>query len=243
MIRIAAIFCAIFLIGCGQREASHQERGGGMSSLSGAREIPMAHTQTFKVFERDGYKIVDLSAPLVSWGGDANGPDQRARIVMVPRDREPPELVGDLTDAVVVQTPVQRVAVNYGFLEAVLTTLGVEDRLVAVGGVKSYNDGIRTRAVRGEIEQVGYGWHAPPNIDPLIAAQPDVFLMVLGDLGHAEHYERIKDLGIPVVPIFFEAEPNYMGPVDYIRLVGMMVGREAEAAAFVEYSRWQNSSA
>lgn len=197
-------------------------------------EIPMEHAETFKVYQRDGYKVVDLTAPVVSWGGEAQGADQKARILLVPREQKLPELVGDLAGAVVVRTPVERIAVNYGFLDAVLTALGIEDRLVAVGGVKSYNDDIRERARSGKVAQVGYGWHSPPMLDPLLNSNPDVFFMVLGDLGHAEHYERIKDLGVPVVPIFFEAETSYMGPVDYVRLIGMMTGKEQEANEFAE---------
>ena len=195
--------------------------------------LVMDHAETFKVYERDGYRIVDLRAPLVTWGGTAQGDDRTARIVLVPKTQEPPSLTGDLSEAVIVRTPVDRVAVNYGFLEAIVTALGIEDRLVAVGGVKNYNDEIRERATSGELAQLGYGWHMPPNIDPLIASKPDVFLMVMGDLGHAEHYDRIKALGVPVVPVFFEAETGYMGPVDYVRLIGMMAGKEADADAFV----------
>ncbi|MEM9233636.1 MAG: ABC transporter substrate-binding protein, partial [Pseudomonadota bacterium] len=204
-----------------------------ISAPEGATSVPMAYTETFQVFERDGYRIVDLKAPVVSWGGEAQGADQTARIVLVPKEIEPPALTGDLKDAVIVRTPVERIAVNYGFLEAIVTALGVNDRLVAVGGVKNYNDDIRARAKSGELAQVGYGWHMPPMIDPLLNSEPDVFLMVLGDLGHAEHYERIKDLGVPAVPVFFEAEMTYMGPVDYVHLIGMMTGREEAAEDFV----------
>lgn len=195
--------------------------------------LEMKHAETFEVYERDGYRIVDLRAPLVSWGGSAQGADHRARIVLVPKTLEAPPLTGDLDDAVVVRTPVERIAVNNGTLEAIIVALEVVDRLVAVGGVKSYFDSIRERSRSGELAQVGYGWNTPPNIGPLLDSDPDLFLMVLGDLGHAEHYERIKDIGVPVVPVFLDAEASYMGPVDYVRLIGMMSGREAEADAFV----------
>ena len=155
----------------------------------------MQHAETFQVYERDGFHIVDLRAPIVSWGGAAQGGERTARIALVPRTMEPPPLTGDLAGAVIVRTPVERIAVNYGFLEAISTALDIDDRLVAVGGIKNYNDDIRARAKSGELAQLGYGWHMPPNIDPLIASKPDVFLMVMGDLGHAEHYERIKGPG------------------------------------------------
>ena len=197
-----------------------------------ATPIPMAHAETFRVYERAGYRIVDFKAPVVSWGGDAKGGDQHARVVLVPDHMSPPELTGDLAGAVVVRTPVQRVAVNYGFLEAMLTNLDAADRLVAVGGVKSYNDAIRSKSRAGELAQIGYGWHSPPDIAPLLGSEPDVFFMVLGDLGHAEHYQRIKTLGVPVVPVFLEAETHYLGPVEYMRLLGMFTGLEAQAEAF-----------
>ena len=233
MLKLAAAFVLLCVSACGNEGSDALTTTTPSDVPANSTPLIMAHAETFKVFERDGYRIVDLQAPVVSWGGEAQGADRTARVVLVPKTVEPPSLTGDLADAVIVRTPVERIAVNYGFLEAIATALGIEDRLVAVGGVKNYDDGIRERARSGELAQVGYGWHSPPSIDPLIASEPDVFLMVMGDLGHAEHYERIKDLGVPVVPIFFEAELSYMGPVDYVRLIGMMAGKEAEANAFV----------
>ena len=217
-------------LGCTQAaEPVSPEAQARRNAPANAQPIKMAAAKTFRVYTRDGYRIVDIKAPVVSWGGGAKGPDQTARVVLVPRTRTPPELRGDLSGAVVVRTPVKRIAVNYSYLEAILTALGVEEQLVAVGGVKSYNDAIRERARSGQIAQIGYGWHSPPALDPLVAAKPDVFFMVLGDLGHAEHYERIKGLGIPVVPVFLDREPTYMGAIDYVRLIGMFVGRSAKA--------------
>lgn len=223
----------LLVAACSNRDSATGVEAGPSDAPAGAVPVAMEYAETFQIHERDGYRIVDLRAPLVSWGGSAQGSDRSARIVLVPKSEEPPPLVGDLEDAVVVRTPVERIAVNYGFLEAILTALDIEDRLVAVGGVKSYNDDIRARTRAGKLAQLGYGWHSPPSIDPLLESDPDVFLMVLGDLGHAEHYERIKKLGVPVMPIFFEAETSYMGPVDYVRLIGMLSGREAQADAFV----------
>ena len=195
--------------------------------------IALAHAETFKVFQHDGFRVVDLSAPIISWGGAAQGQNQTAKIVLVERGAPIPSLTGELSDATVVKTPVERIAVNYGFLEAVLTALGSEDRLVAVGGGKNFNDSIREKVFAGKLAQVGYGWHSPPDLDPLLNSELDVFLMVLGNLDHAAHYERIRSLGVPVVPIFFEAETTYMGPVDYVRLIGMLTGQEAQADQFV----------
>ncbi len=197
-----------------------------------ALETP--HAETFSVVERNGYRIVDIEASVVTWGGSAGGPPQRARLVLVPKGLEPPNLVGDLADATLIRTPVQRIAVNDHPHEGMLRALGVEDRIVAVGGHNSYDDDLRRMARSGRIQQIGYGWNMPPTLDALVAAQPDVLIARMADLTHTQHMERVESLGIPVVPTFIDAEPHYMGRVAWILLMGLLTGREAEAGAFVQ---------
>ncbi|UPT62625.1 MAG: ABC transporter substrate-binding protein [Hyphomonadaceae bacterium JAD_PAG50586_4] len=193
----------------------------------------MANARIFKVHERGSYRIVDIEASVVTWGGAAGGPPQRARLVLAPRNAEAPALTGDLAGATLIRTPVRRIAVNDQSHEAAVRALGVADRLVAVGGHASYDNAIRARVRAREIHQVGYGWHQPPTLDALVAARPDVFIARMADLTHTQHMDRVRALGIPVVPTFIDAEPNYMGRTDWVRLVGMLVGREAQAVAFV----------
>jgi len=202
-------------------------------ALAGASTTPMAHTRIFSVHKRAGYRIVDIEASVVSWGGSAGGPRQHARLVLAPKSIEAPVLAGDLAGATLIRTPVARIAVNDQPHEAAVRALGVADRLVAVGGHASYDDAIRMRVREGTIHQVGYGWHQPPTLDALVASRPDVFIARMADLTHTQHMERVRALGIPVVPTFIDAEPNYMGRTDWIRLVGMLTGREAQADAFV----------
>ncbi len=197
-----------------------------------AFEVP--HAETFRVVERDGYRIVDVEASVVTWGGSAGGPPQRARLVLVPRSQEPPPLTGDLAGASLIRTPVQRIAVNDQPHEAMLRALGVEDRIVAVGGHNSYDDELRGKARSGQIQQIGYGWHMPPTLDALVAARPEVLVARMADLTHTQHMERVETLGIPVVPTFIDAEPHYLGRVAWVVLMGLLTGKEAEAEAFVE---------
>jgi len=226
MRRLAVILMCANLMGCGESTSSSPE------PVSGTK-IEMAHARTFQVVERDGYKVIDLKASIISWGGAAEGPVQSARLVLVPPCVAVPSLTGELQGAALIRTPVQRIAVNLAPFESMLVALGIEDRLVAVGGAKSFNDRIRGRVLAGEIGQIGYGWHSPPNLDALVASKPDVFLMSMGDLSHARHMDRIRTMNIPVVPAFIDAETGYMGKVDYIRLVGLLTGREDAADQYV----------
>ena len=210
--------------------------GSGVSDDPGALEgeaLEMPWTETFRAVERDGYRIVDIEASLVTWGGAAGGPPQRARLVLVPRGQEPPPLTGDLAGATLIRTPVQRIAVNDQPHEGMLRALGVEDRIVAVGGHNSYDDELRRKARSGEIQQIGYGWHMPPTLDALVAARPDVLVARMADLTHTQHLERVESLGIPFVPTFIDAEPHYLGRTAWVLLMGLLTGKEAEAEAFV----------
>lgn len=220
---------ALALPGCGgepDKPAASRE------AVSGT-EIPIHFAKTFRVVERNGYRIVDLKASVISWGGGAVGEAQFQRLVLVPRAATPPPLTGDLTGATLIRTPVQRIASNTGYHEAMTKALGINDRLVAVGGVKSYDDNLRARVRAGQVHQIGYGWHSPPELDALIAAKPDVLLMSMGDMKNLGAKPRIEALGIPVVPIFLDNEADYMGRVDYLRLIGLLAGKEREADAFV----------
>ncbi|MCG8462751.1 MAG: ABC transporter substrate-binding protein [Holophagales bacterium] len=212
--------------------ACELDPGAGVAGAPG-EPIPIPHTKTFEVYERDGIRIVDIEASVVTWGGAAGGPSQRARLVLVPRDTSPPPLTGDLAGATLIRTPVMRIAVNDQPHEAMVRALGIADRLVAVGGHNSYDDDIRARVRAGQIQQIGYGWHQPPILDALLASEPDVLLARMADLTHIQHIERVEALGVPVVPTFMDAELHYMGKVEWTLLLGMLTGREREAEGFV----------
>jgi iron complex transport system substrate-binding protein len=232
-LRLFAPAALAALVACVPGEEAPQD-----AEIERARAIPMSHARTFSVHVRDDYRIVDIEASVVTWGGAAGGPPQRARLVLVPSDQPAPALEGDLASATVIRTPVMRIAVNDAPHEAIVRALGIADRLVAVGGHASYDDGIRARVRAGAIQQIGYGWHQPPTLDALVAARPDVFLARMADLTHTQHIDRVRRLGIPVVPTFIDAEPHHMGRVEWVRLIGMLTGREREADAFVaEVSR------
>jgi iron complex transport system substrate-binding protein len=201
---------------------------------AGGKPIAMAATRTFSVSQHDGYRVVDIEANVVAWGGTAGGPPQRARLVLVARGAPAPPLTGPLAGAMLVRTPVLRLAVNDQSHEAMVRALGIADRLAAVGGHDSFDDSIRARVKAGAVRQIGYGWHQPPLLDALVAAKPDLLVMKMADLTHTEAMERVAALGIPVLPTFIDAEPHYMGRADWIRLMGLLTGREREADALVE---------
>jgi iron complex transport system substrate-binding protein len=218
---------AAALTACGKKNAQV------FGTISGGQKLPLRYARNLSIQSRNGYHIVDIESAVVSWGGAAGGPRQRVRLALVPRNIQAPPLTGDLAGANMIRTPVSRLAVNEQSHEAMVRALGATDRLVAVGGYNSYDQTIRTKVRAGQIRQIGYGWHQPPTLDALLAARPGVFLSRMADLTHIQHMQRIIALGIPVVPTFIDTEPHYLGRVEWLLLLGILLGREREAQAFV----------
>jgi len=197
-------------------------------AASGGTPIPLRHARYLRLEQHSGYVVARLRAPVADQsGGQAQA--REAVLVLAPTDRPIPTLPVALRDAAVIRTPVTRIAANAGSDEAFLGQIGVKDRLVAVGGRVSFDDDVRQGVIEGRIGQIGYNWHAPPNLDVLLAADPDVFLMRLSDPAQTPVLNRARRLGLTVAPTFAEDEPTYLGRAEWIRLHGLLTGRDAEA--------------
>lgn len=220
-----AIGIAVTLAACGPGAV---EDAAGSASASTGSPIPLRHARYLTLRQHEGYVVAQVHAPVADQGGARE--TRRDTLVLLAHGIDAPPLTGALRHATVVRVPVATIAANNGVDEAFLSTLGVANRLVAVGGLRSYDAGTRARVQRGEIAQIGYNWHAPPNLDVLIARQPDVFLMRLSDLAQTPVLTRARALGLTVVPTFAEEEPTYLGRAEWIRLFGLLTGTDAAAA-------------
>ena len=217
-----AFAAVIVLAACGRSESAAVAEAN-----SRGEAIPLRHARNLTLERHDGFVVARLRASLANDSGAEHA--RSAIVVLAPADGPAPELGGELRGATVIRTPVQRIASNAGSDEAFLGQLGVQDRLVAVGGLASYDDDIRRKARAGEIGQVGYNWHAPPNLDVLLATKPDVFLMRLSDPAHTPVLQRAQALGIAVLPTLAEEEHDYLARAEWIRLYGILTGTEARA--------------
>jgi len=216
------------LAGCGDdaRQTASVDEGGGVP-------IPLRHARYLRLERYEGFVVARLRAPVADQSG-GQAQEQAAVLVLAPKDGPAPVLTGPLQDATVIRTPVTRIAANASSDEAFLGQLGVKERLAAVGGRVSYDDDVRRGVMEGRIGQIGYNWHAPPNLDVLLAVRPDVFLMRLSDLAHTPVLDRARRLGLTVAPTFAEDEPTYLGRAEWIRLHGLLTGREAVADRLFE---------
>ena len=196
------------------------------ATASAGTPVPMRHARHVRIERHDGFIAVHVSGPVADGGTTSPHTDT---VVLVPRERPLPNLPAGLADAPVIRTPVRTIATNSGADEAFLGQLRIADRLVAVGGLASYDPEIRARTLSGALDQLGYNWHSAPNLDALVRRAPDVFLMRLGSFEHAGALERARKLGIPVLPTFAEDEAHYLGRAEWLRVYGLLAGKEAFA--------------
>ncbi len=251
---VAALCVLVLACGCApaSQDAGQAPQDAGVAAATDVRSTPerteshasyTRHARGFDVVAHGALRLVTVRGPVRSWsrGGEPVSTTQRIALVPSAAGAAAPALPAGWEDAVVVRVPVRRIAVNSQPEEAYLAQLSASDRLVAVGGGKSYDDAVRARVQRGELGQVGYSWHSPPNLDVLVDRAPDVFVMRLSDLDHAPALVRANALGIPTVPYFVDAETTYLGRAEWVRFFALLVGKEAEGDAL--FARIEASTA
>lgn len=191
--------------------------------------ISIRHATSFSIEQHGDLRILRIAAPLKSWANDHAAPEmQRDEIILRPRGSDEP-VPDEFSDATLIDTPVRTIAVNAETDEAFLGALGVEDRLVAVGGTYSYNDSIREKVVSGELEQLGYSWHATPNLDVAVALDADVFFMRLATLDHAPALAKSRALNIKTVPVFPGTERDYLARAEWLKFYAAFFDLDDEA--------------
>ena len=187
------------------------------------------HAKHFSVSYHGNYKVVKTDATFYPNGKEAVGENRKDLLVLVQRGTKPPSLQGELKGATVISIPATSVAVNVQHSESYLREIGLVDRIIAIGGLYSYNDKMRKKALSGEIGQIGYSWHSPPNLEVLLERKPDLFFMTLASMAHTESLEKCRQLDIPTAAVFDWAEQDYLARAEWIKFYSLFFNAENEA--------------
>ncbi len=137
----------------------------------------------------------------------------------------PLRLVDDDGVEVTIPAEPQRIVTFAPSMTEIVFALGLGDRLVGVSG--PFDD---YPAEARQIEQVGGAgdFGVDPNIEAVVALEPDLFLTISGgDAWKAE----LRDLGVPVVTLNATDFPDLL---DDIETVGAVAGAPEEARALVQ---------
>ena len=116
-----------------------------------------------------------------------------------------------------------------------LLKLGLGDRIVGVGEGKYIADSaLYTRVQKGEVAEVGSG--PTLSLEKLMALKPDL-VMNFATGGGYDDYERIEALGLPLMLTSEWQEDHPLAKAEWIKLFGMLFGKEALADSIYEQSK------
>lgn len=116
-----------------------------------------------------------------------------------------------------------------------LLKLGLGDRIVGVGEGKFIADSaLYERVQKGEVAEVGSG--PTLSLEKLLALKPDL-VMNFATGGAYDDYERIEALGLPLMLTSEWQEDHPLAKAEWIKLFGMLFGKEALADSIYEQSK------
>ena len=182
----------------------------------------------------------DISAPRYAQGFTVRTTDEGVRLVDVAdpqtdEDRMPVSyrfaLVGRGSQAQVpegytrVEVPIERCIVMTMLQMSNFTALDAHDVISGVTGVKNlFDSDIKARVKRGDIVKIGMEGNFDTEL--ILAANPEVIFISPFKRGG---YDVVKETGITLVPHLGYKELDPLGQAEWVKYVGMFLGKEQEA--------------
>ena len=124
-----------------------------------------------------------------------------------------------------VQVPIQRTICMTALQLSNFTILDAHDVVKGITGTKNlFNDDINQRAKDGRIVKIGMEGEFDTEL--ILAANPDVIFISPSKRGG---YDAIRETGIMLVPHLGYQELDPLGQAEWVKLVGMFIGKEREA--------------
>jgi len=124
-----------------------------------------------------------------------------------------------------VQVPIKRTICMTALQLSNFTILDAHDVVKGITGTKNlFNDDINQRAKDGRIVKIGMEGEFDTEL--ILAANPDVIFISPSKRGG---YDAIRETGITLVPHLGYQELDPLGQAEWVKLVGMFIGKEREA--------------
>ena len=198
---IAAVLC-----GCGSKTGSGAgSTGGDADSLA---TVSVKYATGFSVRDSAGVRLVKVGK------GD--------RLALVTSDDQSvPE------GYTKIRVPIERTICMTMLQLSNFTVLDAHDVIKGITGTKNlFNEDILQRVRDGRIVKIGMEGEFDPEL--IMAANPDVIFISPFKRGG---YEAIKESGITLVPHLGYKELDPLGQAEWVKFVGMFIGKEREANA------------
>lgn len=232
MKKLTLISISILLAACSLKNAVQEKESTQTSSVDYFPEkANVQYAKNFTVMYHANYKVVRTSATLGEWVSDSNElEDIEDVMVLVQRGTPIPDLGDEFKGATYITIPASdKIANNSPIIEIWLEMLELENKQVAIGGTKTYDDSLRNLVSSRKLGEVGYSWASPPDMEVLMARSPQIFLMALSRVGFNQYLSKLREIGIATAPVFDWAERDYLARAEWIKYISLFFNKEKEA--------------
>ncbi|MDR2912295.1 MAG: ABC transporter substrate-binding protein [Alistipes sp.] len=186
------------------------------TTTEGTRDT-LRHATGFELEHREGYTLLSLHDPQLP----QDQQNETTRFALVPRGTNP-ALPPDLQK---IETPVRSTICMTSLQLSNFIALGRTD---AVAGITStrhlQNPEMRAQIADGRTHRIGIEGNFDNEV--IMAIDPDLIIISPYKRGG---YDALREVGIPLLPHFGYQETTPLGQAEWIKCVGELLGRRAEA--------------
>ncbi len=192
------------LCGCVGKNGNNQSQNTDVHADSAA-VITVKYAKEFCVRDTDGIRLVDI--------GD------KYHFALTKTDADVPQ------GYTKIQVPIERTICMTALQLSNFTILDAHDVVKGITGTKNlFNKDILKRVKDGKIVKIGMEGNF--DTEMVLAANPQVILISPSKRGG---YDAIKETGITLIPHLGYKELDPLGQAEWIKFVGMLIGKEKEA--------------
>lgn len=204
-IRLLLYSCfAVALLSCGRRTASEPQTAGD--------SLTFKYSTLLSIAEYDGYSVATIRNP---WKPGKT----LHQYILVPRDAASTPAVS--TAGTVIEVPIQRAAVFTTVHCALLTELGLGDRIVGVADSKYIKvPYIQQQIKAGRIVDCGNGLN--PIVEKIMDVKPEVIM--LSPFENSGGYGKTEEIGIPLIECAEYMETSPLARAEWMRFYGLLFG-------------------
>jgi iron complex transport system substrate-binding protein len=156
--------------------------------------------------------------------GDRERKKETAIFVLYPRGEKKPDLI----DAYYISVPVSNIACMSSVYAAMLTKLGLQDKIVAVDNADYYNNQFIINGVASQkIKEIGKGPQI--SVEQTLVLKPELLLMFGMGNPKKDADEKILNSGIPVAITLDHLEEHPLARAEWIKFIAAFFDKDKEA--------------
>lgn len=216
-----AVLCVAVFAACAPPQDSNSEVTGssGSAGLIPAGRMDLLYADQFSVdYYEGGYSLVTIK--------------DSGEFLLVPENAAVPEGLDE--DTIILQLPLQNIYLAASAAMDLFRKLGTLDS-VRMTGTKASDWAIPEIAEMVESGQISYGGkYSAPDYELLLSNSCDLAIESTMIYHTPKVKEQLERIGIPVMVERSSYETHPLGRVEWIRLYGLLTGKEAEAESFME---------